>query len=316
MTEPEPILSFDIGGTKLAVGVAQPSGRLLAHRAWPTNRDSTPAQLLDELVIAGRELVSGRGVGVAALGISYGGPVDYARGVTITCHHLRGWEEVPLLEMAAVRTGLRVAMDNDANAAGLAEYYFGAGRGFPDMVYLTVSSGVGGGVIIGGRVHRGVSTMAGEIGHTVIDPNGPECTCGKRGCVEAFASGWSIARRAEEALAAAREPSALRKGEASAQAVAAAAAQGDALALRLMAETADYLGRGIAAAVNLLNPGLVVVGGGVAKAGEVLFGPLRETVAKYGVAEAVAAAGVVPAELGDHTGLLGGVAVAREMLAR
>lgn len=307
-------MGLDIGGTKLAAGLADEAGRLLAVERGETDRGATPAEIVAALAEMAKGMCARLRAKPQAVGISYGGPADFARQTTITCHHLQGWEGIPLGRMVAAALGVeRVVMDNDGNACALGEAVFGAGRGHTEMLYLTVSSGIGGGVIIGGKVYRGASSMAGEIGHTVIVPGGPECTCGRRGCLEALASGWSIARRAEEAVAAGRQPGSTlhaMAGKITAQAVAEQAEAGDGLAGEIMVETADYLGLGIAAAVNLLNPSRVVLGGGVAKAGDCLFLPLRQAVARYALAENAAAVSVVPAALGDAGGVLGAVALA------
>lgn len=310
----EAYLGLDIGGTKLAVGVAEADGRVLSLVRQMTDREARPADFVTILAAMAREACDTAGVVPAAAGICYGGPVNYAKQTTVTCHHLAGWEDVPLTAMVRRELGIdRVVMDNDGNAAALAEQMFGAGRGHRELFYLTVSSGIGGGVIIGGCIYRGATSMAGEIGHTVVEPGGAACTCGRRGCLEAMASGWSIARRAEEAVAAGRAAgSGLGKlrGKIEAHDVARLAAAGDRLAGELLEETADYLGRGISAAVNILNPSIVVLGGGVGKSGECLFAPLRAAVDRYALKENAAAVTVAPAGLGDAAGVLGGVALA------
>jgi glucokinase len=323
------ILALDIGGTKLACGVADIEGRLKSRAAEPTDQHASPREIFERLVALSQTAINDSGSGpkdIVAVGISYGGPVAYDAGTTITCHHLSGWEDIPLKEWARERFGLPVEMDNDANVAALGEAVYGAGKGHPCLLYLTVSSGIGGGVILGGKIHRGVSSLAGEIGHTVLEPNGPVCTCGKRGCLEALASGWSIARRAKEALQSPAEQalsgqtskrsllSNLPPDDVTAQAVAQAAEAGDALALSIINETAGYLGRGIAAGINILNPSIVVIGGGVSKAGDILFTPLRAAVEKYAVEGIAKAAAIVPAALGDDAAILGAAALSSQSL--
>jgi len=312
-----PFLGLDIGGTKLACGIADASGRLLARATEPTDENASARAIFDRLVALSEAALNDSGTApeeIEAVGISYGGPVDYETGRTITCHHLRGWEDIPLEQWARERFGLPVDMDNDANVAALGEAVYGAGKGHRFLLYLTVSSGIGGGIILDGKIYRGAASLAGEIGHTVLEPEGPVCTCGKRGCLEALASGWSIARRARDALenAGASTLSGLAPEQVTAQAVAQAAEAGDALALRVMNETADYLGRGIAAGINILNPSIVVIGGGVSKAGDVLFGPVRAAVDKYAVEGCARAASIVPAALGDDAAVLGAVALAAQ----
>lgn len=312
----ERVLALDIGGTKLAVGLVTHGGELLARRRRETDRTATPRDIMGALEAMSREVMQEVPGAIDAVGISYGGPVDYEAGVTVTCHHLEGWENIPLRKEMRQRFAAPAFMDNDANASALAEAMFGAGKGHQHLLYLTVSSGIGGGIIAGGRVYRGATGMAGEIGHMTVLPDGPPCTCGRRGCLEALASGWSIARRAQEAIAGGDTDSMLARLPAdetvTAQAVATAAAEGDDLALRIVNETADYLAFGIGAGVNLLNPTLVVIGGGVSKAGSVLFDPLRARLAYYALDTNRAAVAVVPAALGDDVGVLGGAALAWE----
>lgn len=309
-------LGLDIGGSKLAVGIGDGDGRLVADIAEPTDRACRPDDVVEALYGLSQAACASAGVAMQdlrAVGISYGGPVDYPSGVTVTCHHLEGWEDIPLVRIVEDRFGLSTEMDNDANAAALAEATFGAGRGHSQMLYLTVSSGIGGGIICQGQIHRGATSMAGEIGHMTVKPDGPVCTCGRLGCLEAMASGWSIARRAREAARVYPGESPLKTladDALTARAVAHAAEQGDELALWVMRETADYLAFGIGAAVNLINPTLVVIGGGVSQAGEVLFGPLRQALPKYALKENARAVRVVPAALGAQVGILGGIALA------
>jgi glucokinase len=309
-----PVLALDIGGTKLAAGVIAPTGEALGEEREATNPAASPAEILEALFELSETSIDRAGAkwrDLGAVGVSFGGPVDYPQGRTVTCHHLPGWEAVPLRDLVSERAGLPVVMDNDANAAALGEATFGAARGCEHVLYLTVSTGIGGGLVLGGRVYRGANSMAGEIGHTLVAPDGPECTCGRRGCLEAVAAGPGIARAAREALAAG-EPSALQdipQREITAKHVAEAAAS-DALAARVMAQAGECLGLGIAGAVNLINPQIVVIGGGVAEAGEVLLAPVRESVRQHAVAESVRDLRIVAGELRERGGLLGAAALA------
>lgn len=313
---PRRVLALDIGGTKLAAGMVTRSGELLASERRETDRSAAPPAIMDALEEMARVVRRQSPGPLDAVGISYGGPVDYHSGVTVTCHHLDGWEGIPLRDEMERRLAAPAYMDNDANAAALGEAMFGAGKGHDYLLYMTVSSGIGGGIIAGGRVYRGATGMAGEIGHMTVLPDGPVCACGRRGCLEALASGWSIARRAREAIAAGETGSRLARMQQeeplTAQAVAAAAIADDPLALRIMNETAEFLALGIGAAVNLLNPTLVIIGGGVSKAGAVLFDPLRARLGHYILDANCQAVSVVPAALGDDVGLLGGAALAWE----
>jgi len=306
-----PVLALDIGGTKLEAGVVTADGKLSAAVSRATDPQALPPQLLAALLEMAHEAVRDAGVtwsDLTAAGISYGGPVHFPSGRTVTCHHLPGWEDFPLREEVAHRAGLRVVMDNDANAAALGETAFGAARGCRHVLYVTVSTGIGAGLVLDGRLYRGANSLAGELGHVLVVPDGPLCTCGRRGCLEAAAAGPAIERAAREALAAG-EPSSLSAGACTAKDTAQAAAT-DALAARVMADAGRSLGIALAGAVNLLNPEAVVIGGGVAQAGECLWAPLRAAVSEFGVPKSVRDLRLLPAALGARSALFGAGALA------
>jgi glucokinase len=314
-----PVLALDIGGTKLAAGVVTPAGEVLSELSSATDPSSTPTDVTEALLDLGSRAAAAAGVGfgeLEAVGISFGGPVDHARGVVITCHHLAGWEGVPLRDIVSQRTGLPTAMDNDANAAALGEVVFGAGRGCRDLIYITVSTGIGAGLVIGGKVHRGANSMAGELGHTHLVPYGPKCTCGRLGCLESVASGWAIVREAVDALDAGAASSlrSIPRRELSARHVM-EMAQTDALAARIVGRAGECLGLGIARAVNLLNPEVVAIGGGISQAGEVLMAPVRRGFARYVMPELAQSMRLTTSELAPRWGLFGAAALAvREAL--
>jgi glucokinase len=249
------------------------------------------------------------------VGVSFGGPVE-ADGRTVRrSMHVPGWEGFALADRLEHELGIPALVANDADAAALAEHRFGAGRGVRHMLYLTVSTGIGGGVIVDGRLHRGERAWAGEIGHMPLKPDGPPCPCGRHGCLESLASGLSIARAARDRIQAQAPSSdgrshtllsALPIDQISARDVAVAAAQGDQLARAVWDEAMLWLGLGVAAAANLLDPGRVVIGGGLTGAGPLLLGPLRQAVAAHALDPAVE---VALAELGDEVGVLGGAAL-------
>ncbi|MBN1459595.1 MAG: ROK family protein [Armatimonadetes bacterium] len=312
-------LAVDIGGTKLAAGVITPAGSLLAEGTVSTNPVATPSEVIEALLRLAECVVSRVATGYgdfAALGISFGGPVEYESGTVITCHHLSGWEGVPLRKLLLERTGLPAVMDNDANAAALGETVFGAARGCEDILYVTVSTGIGAGLVLGGRVHRGVNSMAGELGHTQLVPFGPRCTCGRLGCLESVAAGWAIVRDVRLALDGGAE-SALRsvpREDLSARHVA-EMAQTDELAARVMLRVGEYLGLGLARAVNLLNPEMVVLGGGLVQAGDVLLDPVRRNFAKYIMPETAEGLRIVVGDLAPRWGLYGAAALALREIA-
>jgi glucokinase len=253
-----------------------------------------------------------------AVGVSFGGPVDFSAGRVRLSHHVPGWENLPLRDLLQNALKVPVLVENDANVAALGEWRFGAGAGCASMLYVTVSTGVGGGWILENKIFRGVDGMAGEIGHTVIQPDGPVCTCGKRGCVEALASGLSIARMAREILAAETEGGTLLRSFErdssliTAEHVSRAAEAGDQLAQRILCNAAEALGQGIGIALALVNPQKVIIGGGVAKSGSIYWQALRERARKL-VLPGVNVE-IIPASLGDDAPLWGAVALVESLL--
>ncbi len=330
------ILALDFGGTKLSAAVfaaqnstqgykdartrdefASTSSRpgvlaldpsLLDLRRVFTPEGADAAYELAAMLALARELLAG--LSPSAVGVSFGGPVAYARGVVRLSHHVRGWEQMPLRDVLQQAFGAPAAVDNDANVAALGEHRFGAGRGVDDLLYITVSTGVGGGWILGGRPWRGYDGMAGEIGHTVVDPAGPLCLCGKRGCVERLASGPYMAADYEEEKG--------RKGERgqgsggaegiSGREVAERAAGGDDVARAILRRGAWALGVGIGNAANLINPRRFVLGGGVTKAGALWWAEVRRAARETALPKVQF--DVVPAELGDDAPLWGAAALA------
>jgi glucokinase len=302
------ILGLDFGGTKLAAGLVTPDGAVIATRRRATPAGGKAASMAAMLALA-RELLAGGGA-IRAVGVSFGGPVE-ADGRTVRLSmHVPGWEQAPLADELEAALGAPAILANDGDAAALAEYRFGAGRGVRHMLYLTLSTGIGGGVIIDGRLHRGEHAWAGEVGHMVLQPDGPPCPCGRNGCLESLASGLSLAREARARLAA--EPArasrlrALAPTDVTAAAIAAAAEAGDALAAEVWQAGMEWIGIGIASAANLLNPGRVVIGGGLTRAGDQLLAPVRAAAARRALDPALT---IVPAALGDEVGILGGAAL-------
>lgn len=312
-----PVLALDIGGTKLAVAVVTADGTVHGLRIRPTRREEGPQAVVARLFALGHEAVAEAGLGpVGAVGIACGGPLDAPSGLLQSPPHLPGWDDIPIGPLASAEFGVPFALENDATAAAVAEHRYGAGRGLRSLVYLTVSTGVGGGVILDGRLHRGAAGNGGELGHITVRRGGRPCSCGRRGCIEAYASGTSIAERAREALAAPGAPaSVLADGSAPTAAdVSAAAAAGDPLALAVWDETTDLLGSAVTDLVNVLEPELVVLGGGVTRSGALLLDPVRATVAREAMPPAARAATVTLAALGDVVCVVGAGAIALDVL--
>jgi glucokinase len=308
-----PVLGFDIGGTKLAAAVIAADGTPYGMVVEPTRREQGWQGVVERLFAMGHRAVEAAGAGpVAAVGIACGGPLDSATGTLLAPPHLPGWESVPIGPLAEEAFGVPAALQNDATAAALGESRFGAGAGAATLLYLTVSTGIGGGAVVDGRVHLGAAGNAAEFGHVTVRRGGRRCSCGRRGCIEAYASGTSIATRAREAVLDRPDSVLAARPEITAEDVSRAAAAGDPLARDLWAETVDLLGSAVTDLVNVFEPDVVVLGGGVTRAGAMLLDPVREIVAAEAMPPAAAAARVVLAELGDSVGVVGAGVVARE----
>ncbi|HEX8285888.1 MAG TPA: ROK family protein [Pyrinomonadaceae bacterium] len=313
------IAAIDIGGTKIALGLSDLEGRALPFRRFATRRNErgpheVVGQALDEL----EKMTAEAGGRVAAVGVGCGGPLSRSRGLILSPSNLPGWDEFPIVELVRNRFRVPVELDNDANAAALAEYEYGAGRGVESMVYMTISTGIGGGVIIGGRLIHGVGDAAGEVGHMIVQPGGHPCGCGARGCLETICSGTNIARRAAERLAERGRDSSLRELGAekiTASAVAEAARAGDPLAVEVWDESVEYLALGVANVISAFAPEAVVLGGGVSTAGEQLLAPLRRRVREFVKIAPVELIRIAQAELGGDSGVYGALMLGRQALA-
>ncbi|WP_344755426.1 ROK family protein [Gryllotalpicola koreensis] len=316
----KPVLALDIGGTKLAVAVVTPDGVLHGYRIEPTRREEGPGVIIPRLFAMGRAAIASaadEGIGpVGAVGISCGGPLDAAAGVLVNPLHLPGWIDIPIVRMAAEAFGIPAVLENDATAGALAEYRFGAGRGASTELYLTVSTGIGGGAIVDGRLHRGAAGNGGEFGHIMVRPGGRTCLCGRLGCLEAYASGTSIATRAVEALAVDDRASVLRDIERPTAAdVAHGFESGDALASELWTETADVLASAVTDLINVFEPDVVILGGGVTRSGAALLDPVRSSALYSAMRPAAAKVDIVLAELGDTVCVVGAAALAFDALS-
>jgi len=312
------ILAFDFGGTKNTCAAFQRNATG-AYELVARERRASPPQAdgaYDYAVMGAMARQLLRGATPNAIGISFGGPARASQGLVVLSHHVPGWENSLLRDQVAREFRTRVAMDNDANAAALGEARFGAGRGCASLLYITVSTGVGGGWILNGEIYRGAKELAGEIGHVVIDPHGPPCVCGRRGCVEQLACGRAIARMARQALE--REPArgGILRGliendyaQLSGLRVHQAAEQGDALAQDIMTQAARNLGFAIGNVICLMNPARVILGGGVTNAGAKYFENVRAAARANVMPELRDAVDIQPAQLGDDAPLWGALAL-------
>jgi glucokinase len=305
-----PVVAVDLGGTNLRAAFF-PTGQPPAER---TLRVATPAAEGVEAVLLAiaasvRELARDPLPKKLRLAVAAPGPLDSFSGVVFHAPNLPGWINVPLRARLEQLLGCHVRVGNDANLAALGEWRYGAGKGVDNLLYLTISTGIGGGVIAGGKLLTGFRGLASEPGHLPLLPGGPVCSCGKVGHLEALASGTAIARRTKELLAAG-ETSTLR-GEPDSESVARAANQGDALATRVLVEAGQMLGRGLAGLVHLFNPERIVLGGGVIRAGEVFLQPTRLALQAEVMDPAfLQDVDLVEADLGDDSGMMGALVLA------
>ncbi|GLW46938.1 hypothetical protein Stsp02_26000 [Streptomyces sp. NBRC 14336] len=300
------VAALDIGGTKIAGALVDGRGRILARSQRPT-----PARENGDTVMGAVEAVlaelaaSPLWAGASAIGIGSAGPVDASAG-TVSPVNVPGWRDFPLVRRVREATGgLPVELIGDGVAITAAEHWQGAARGHDNALCMVVSTGVGGGLVLGGRLHPGPTGNAGHIGHISVDLDGDPCPCGARGCVERIASGPNIARRALE-----NGWTPGPDGDTSAAAVAAAARAGDPVAVASFERAAQALAAGIAATATLVEIDIAVIGGGVAKSGEVLLAPLRKALTDYATLSFVQRLVVTPARMGTDAGLVGAAAAA------
>ena len=292
------MIGVDVGGTKILAGLVSRDGTVIAHREHPTPVDSEDA-LLDGLEAAVREC----GDDFAAVGFGIPSQIDQRTGTALGSVNIP-LQGVPFRETMAERLGVPVGIDNDANAAAIAEWRAGAGRGTTDLVMLTLGTGVGGGLILGGKPYRGWFGAGAEIGHMVIVHDGVRCRCGGYGHLESYVSGKAADELAQAEFGPAADAHRLVR----------LANEGDARAIELLKGAGEHLGSGIASLVNIFNPELIVIGGGFAAAGELLFGPAKTVADRETLPSVRQSYRIVRAELGTMAGLIGAAMVAFEAL--
>jgi glucokinase len=315
----EAIAGIDIGGTKIAIALETIQGERISSRQFLTRVELGPEAILDNIVAAIKEMVREAQTSLVAIGLGCPGPMDIERGLVLSPINMPGWDKFPVGRLIEERLGVLTVLENDANLAALGEYMHGAGRGFRDIIYITISTGIGGGIIIGGEIVHGVGTGAGEVGHMTVLPNGPLCACGSCGCFEALCSGTAIARRARELLASG-ESSIIERmvdspSEITAQVVAAAAETDDRLAREVWDEMTHFLSIGVGNIITMLAPEAVILGGGVAASGEQLLGPLRPLVRQRVSMVPVEEVKILQAALAGESGVYGALVIARQAVS-
>lgn len=307
-------VGIDLGGTQVRAGLVD-GAQVLARASEPTDVAGGPSAVLGQVErLMERVLPRPEWPGLRGLGVSSPGPLDTDTGTVLNIPTLPGWDGLPLRDLLAERTGLPVVLENDGIAAAHGEWRHGAGQGLRHLVYVTVSTGVGGGVVVDGRLLRGRRGLAGHVGHLPLDPGGPACSCGAPGCLEALASGNALGRAAR--ARAARHPESRLAALApldqlTARHVVEAARQGDPVALQLLADEARHLGLGFTGLIHLFSPEAVIMGGGVSEAFDLLEAGIHATVRARAMA-AFRDVPVVRAALGGNSGLIGAAALAAD----
>ena len=304
-------ISVDVGGTKIAATVVSPEGKILNETRYPTQA-VPPNRLVGTIAEAITEVKDGFEVGGVCLAVP--GLILAAENKVIFSPNLHEIEDIRLDEEMGERTGMSVTVENDANAAAWGEFRFGAGRDVEHLTFITLGTGVGGGVITHGVLLRGAQGAGGELGHVTVDPTGPRCGCGNHGCLEALASGTAIQRRARE-IANDRPGSALGRLAIERQVlgedVTRLAQEGDEAAISVLEETGRWLGIGLAGFVNTFNPEVIAVGGGASRAGEFVLAPARKEVQLRARSPSRDLVEIKEATLGPESGVLGAAALAR-----
>jgi len=316
------ILGVDVGGSKIAAALSTTKGKILARGYNPTLARAGPNTVINNILVTIEEAISQGKVEaeqLSGIGIGAAGIIDSENGKVISSPNLPGWQGMPLRDIVQQHFGVSTYLGNDANLAALGEWTFGLKKKVANLIYVTVSTGIGGGIITNGKLYTGASGAAGEIGHMTIDVNGPRCNCGNIGCWEILASGTALAREAVRRIAQGEQTSLVKlvDGDMSridAKTIFEAAQQGDKLAQELVSHLGFYLGVGLVNLANIFNPELILIGGGVAKMGDLLLRPAIRVVKERAFRTSADAVKIKPALLGDDSGLLGAVALVLEYL--
>lgn len=310
------IIAVDLGGTQIRAALYQEDGTLVRRVSCLTHAAEGLDAVLRRIVDAIRAVFPDRVEEVEAIGVTAPGPLDPWAGIVVSAGNLPGWTNVPLKDILERECGLPTYLGNDANVAALGEQQFGAGQGVRDLVYITVSTGIGGGIITDGRLLLGSGGLAAEVGHQIVIPDGPRCPCGSRGCLEAVSSGTAIAAYVVERINAGAPSMLTAIAEGNLQSITArtvneAAQEGDALAQEAFRRAGFYLGLGIVNLMHVLNPALFVLGGSVAlHGGDLMWEPMHEAIRERTMSPSYwEHTPIVPAALGDDVGLLGALAL-------
>ena len=304
-------IGIDVGGTNVKIALVDNKGKIIYSNSIPTRAEMGYEYTINNMKEAITELIKetkSDPKNIESIGFGFPGQIDYQKGIVRLAPNIPGWVNVPIAEIMEKEFGIPTRVDNDVRCAALGELNYGAGQGCDNLICITVGTGIGSGLVINGKLVRGASNDAGEIGHIKLDMNGgPLCGCGDRGCLEAFASGPSIVAMAEEYIKGGKSTKyrELANPDITPYIVSEAAKQGDPVAKRIFTIVGEYIGIGLASVVNLLNPEKIIIGGGVAAAGDLLLTPIKESLIKRAMPIAGSAVEIVPAQLGNSAGVIG-----------
>ncbi len=306
-------IGIDVGGTNVKIALVDDKGKIIYSNSVPTYAQMGYEYTVNNIKQAIKDLMketNTKPTDIQGIGFDFPGQVDYKTGVVKLAPNIPGWVNVPIAKMIEDEFHIPTRIDNDVRCAALGELKFGAGKGCENFVCITVGTGIGSGLVINGKLVRGAANAAGEIGHIKLQmQDGPICGCGDTGCLEAFASGPSIVAMAQEYLKGGKSTKfremAGADGEITPYIVAKAAEAGDPVAKRIFEITGYYIGMGLVSVINLLNPEKVIIGGGVAEAGDLLLEPIRKTIKERAMVIAGNSVEIVPAELGNSAGVIG-----------
>ena len=317
-------IGADLGGTNIRAGVVDDAGRILGEARRPAIAESGLRSAVDRCIEAIEEALDNAGLAtkdVSAIGLGVAGALRSSEGICVYSPNFADSRGVPILPPVSAAFGLPSYMLNDVSVQTLGEHTFGAGRGYDNMVMITLGTGIGGGAIIDGDLRIGPTEGFAEVGHMTVEPDGPFCGCGNRGCWEAMAARDAIVRKAVTKLQEGRQSTIAemveyRLGSITPALIAHCADQGDAIALEVLSETGYYLGIGIANLIQLYNPEALIIGGGIAQAGRVLFEPILRTVRARAHMVPASSCRILPSQLGDDAGIIGASVLAAKRLAR
>ena len=299
----EPFVGVDFGATNIRAGLVDGEGRILRRAHSGTYASEGKEKVISRIVKLVRDLGQNDRMEV---GIACPGPVDGSKGIIFDPPNLPGWKKVHLKEELQDELGTRVSVENDANMVTYGEWKFGAGKGVRNLLCLTLGSGVGSGLVLNGSLYTGANGFAAELGHTIVELKGPQCRCGARGCLESLVGAKSIVAEVESAIASGHETILTQgSGEMTVSRISSAAAKGDSFSVKILEKAGFYVGVAVSNAVALLDVEMVVVGGGISKAGPLIIDPIRKAISSNLISFSLRALKVVRSQLGDDAGILG-----------